>query len=197
MLVPKIMSISRVFRIHYEETDQERDLLCIDVRATDDRILRVCSSHLESLIADPPLRPHQVATAAKWMREADASILGGDLNAIQPFDKTLHVDNDLKDAYLEHGGKEDDEAGMTWGQMAATKERTRFGLSRMDKFLFRGNLGVNHFETFGIDAVVDDSEIAESMIANCGIEKAWVTDHLGIRADFHIKSTNRNETPNL
>lgn len=191
------MSIVRVFRVHYERTDQERDALCIDVQVTDGRILRVCSTHLESLVADPPLRPSQLATAAKWMHEADAGILGGDLNAIQPFDKTLHSENGLKDAYLQMGGKEDDEAGMTWGQMAATRERDRFGLSRMDKFLYCGNVEVDHFETFGMDVVVENDDVAESMIANGGIEKAWVTDHLGIRADFRIESAKTAETPNL
>ena len=31
-------------------------------------------------------------------------VLAGDLNAIQPFDYTLHAENDLKDAYLESDG---------------------------------------------------------------------------------------------
>lgn len=191
------MSISEVFRVHYEHTDQERDALCVDIRAIDDQVLRICSTHLESLIADPPLRPKQLATAAKWMREADASILGGDLNAIQPFDKTLHSDNDLKDAYLQTGGKEDEEAGMTWGQMAATSERERFGLSRMDKLLYCGNVEVDRFETFGLDAIVDEEEVAKSMIRIGGLEKAWVTDHLGIRGDFYIKSSTKVKGSNL
>ena len=46
------------------------------------------------------------------------SVLAGDLNAIEPFDRTLHLDNGLKDAYLELGGKEDSEDGYTWGQQA-------------------------------------------------------------------------------
>lgn len=180
------MSISKVFRVHYEHTNQERDALCIDLRAADSQILRMCSTHLESLIADPPLRPGQLATASKWMHEVDASILGGDLNAIQPFDKTIASENGLKDAYIQLGGKEDAQAGMTWGQMAAIWDRERFGLTRMDKFLYCGNVEVEHFELFGMDAVVKDAEIAKSMIEKCGIEEAWVTDHMGIRADFRV-----------
>lgn len=197
VLIPITMNISKVFRVHYEHTDQERDALCIDLKAANNQKLRICCTHLESLIADPPLRPGQLATASKWMREADASILGGDLNAIQPFDKTLHSDNGLKDAYLQKGGKEDDEAGMTWGQMAATRERQRFGLSRMDKFMFCGNIEVDHFELFGMDAVVGDEDVARSMVSNGGIEQAWVTDHLGIRADFRIQTLKTKETPSL
>lgn len=191
------MSISKVFRVHYEHTDQERDALCIDIRAIDDQVLRICSTHLESLIADPQIRPGQLATAATWMREADAGILGGDLNAIQPFDKTLHSENVLEDAYLQTGGKEDDEAGMTWGQMAATQERERFGLSRMDKLLYNGNVEVEHFETFGFDAIVEEEEIAKSMVQTGGLEKAWVTDHLGVRGDFHVKPSAKAKSSNL
>lgn len=191
------MSISKVFRVHYEHTDQERDALCIDIQAIDDQTIRICSTHLESLIANPPLRPKQLAAAAKLMREADSSILGGDLNAIQPFDKTLHSDNDLKDAYLETGGKEDDQTGMTWGQMAATRERERFGLTRMDKLLYYGNLEVSHFETFGLDAIVEEDEIAKSMVQNGGLDKAWVTDHLGIRGDFRITPSAKTKESNL
>lgn len=197
VLIPLSMSISKVFRVHYERTDQERDALYIDLRAIDGQNLRICSTHLESLVADPPLRPNQLATASKWMHEADAGILGGDLNAIQPFDKTLHSDNRLKDAYLQLGGKEDDEAGMTWGQMAATRERQRFGLSRMDKFMFCGNIGIDHFELFGLDAVVEEKNAAKSLVADGDIERAWVTDHLGIRADFRIQPSQKKETPSL
>lgn len=197
MLIPKFMGISKVFRVHYEHTQQERDALCIDIQATDDQILRICSTHLESLIADPPLRPKQLAVAATWMREADASILGGDLNAIQPFDKNLHSDNDLKDSYLETGGKEDDEAGMTWGQMAATRERERFGLSRMDKLFYCGNVEIDHFETFGLDAIVEADEVAKSMVQDGGLEKAWVTDHLAIRGDFRVKPSTKAKGSNL
>lgn len=197
MLVPTTMNISKVFRVHYEYTDQERDALCIDLQAANNQNLRICCTHLESLIAEPPLRPGQLATASKLMHEADASILGGDLNAIQPFDKSLYSDNGLKDAYLQVGGKEDDEAGMTWGQMAATRERQRFGLSRMDKFMFCGNVEVAHFELFGMDVEVGDEDVAKSMVANGGIERAWVTDHLGIRADFRVHTSKTKETPSL
>lgn len=65
VLIPTSMSISKVFRVHYEHTNQERDALCIDLRAADNQILCMCSTHLESLIADPPLRPGQLATASK------------------------------------------------------------------------------------------------------------------------------------
>jgi tyrosyl-DNA phosphodiesterase 2 len=179
------MRISKVFRVHYEHTAMQRDGLFIDI-AIKHQIVRVCCTHLESLVADPPLRPKQLAAAAKFMHEADASILGGDLNAIQPFDKHLHTDNNLKDAFLDTGGEEDTDSGMTWGQMASTKERNKFGLSRMDKLMFCGALEIDHFETFGMNVVVDDEQVAKQLVAEEGLEKPWATDHLGVRGDFRV-----------
>lgn len=195
VLISKSMSITKVFRVHYEHTAMERDVLFIDTTISS-KTVRICCTHLESLVAEPPLRPKQLAAAARFMHEADASILGGDLNAIQPFDKHLHIDNDLKDAYLETGGKEDAEAGMTWGQMAPTKEREKFGLSRMDKLMFCGVVAIERFETFGMDIVLDDGPVAKQLIEEDGLEKPWVTDHLGVRGDFHVV-TDQHAVSNL
>ena len=112
MLIPKSMAITDVCRVHYEVTDMGRDALFVDVDVNG-KTIRLCSSHLESLPAVPPIRPQQLAEAAKYLHQAHAGILGGDLNAIQDFDKTLHSENDLRDAYLETGNSEDAEAGMT------------------------------------------------------------------------------------
>ena len=105
-LIPKSLPISKVFRVHYEATKMERDVLCVDLSISN-KIVRVCNSHLESLIADPPLRPRQAETASTFMHasEVHGSVIGGDFNAIQPFDCTLHSDNDLLDAYLETEAK--------------------------------------------------------------------------------------------
>ncbi|KAK3314953.1 hypothetical protein B0H66DRAFT_583707 [Apodospora peruviana] len=151
----------QVFRVHYDATNMGRDALFVDIDLPQDKTFRICSTHLESLVADPPMRPDQLAQAAKFMHEAGASVLGGDLNAIQPFDKTLHLDNNLKDAYLESGGEEDAESGMTWGQMASTWQRGKFGLTRMDKMLYCGGLELIGFERFGMDV---ESLVSEFII---------------------------------
>ncbi|KAF2683134.1 hypothetical protein K458DRAFT_390406 [Lentithecium fluviatile CBS 122367] len=44
-----------------------------------------------------------------------AGLIAGDFNAIQPFDRTLHFNYDLKDTYLKLGGEEDSHEGYTWG----------------------------------------------------------------------------------
>lgn len=186
MLIPKHMSIKQVFRVYYEETDMGRDGLFVDVKLPSDKTLRLCSTHLESLVAHPPKRPAQLACAAKYMHEADASVLAGDLNAIQAFDQTLHFDNDLEDAYLESGGQEGAESGMTWGHMASTSERNRFGLSRMDKVLYCGGLELISFGTFGMDVEVESEADRQALTASGQLEKGWATDHLGVKAEFRI-----------
>ena len=188
-LTDKRLPVREVFRVHYEDTKMERDALFVDVlHPTFSKHIRFCNTHLESLIATPPLRPSQMKTAAKFMHDEKVvgSILAGDLNAIEPFDKTLHSDNKLRDAYLELGGSEEDEWGHTWGQQAATSLRKQFGTSRMDKVFFCGDLEVTKLEKFGVDVVVDDEEAA-SDLTKLGLEKPWVTDHLGVRADFQLK----------
>lgn len=116
-----------------------------------------------------------------------AGLVAGDFNAIQPFDRTLHVDdnNDLKDAFLELGGKEDTEEGYTWGQQAATKLRTQFGCSRMDKVYFCGRVKLLSFERFGQDVLVEGQEEGKKIV-ELGFEKPWVTDHLGVTAELEV-----------
>lgn len=157
--------------------------------------IRLCNSHLESMAFTPALRPPQLSLIASYMHQApkiSAAVAAGDFNAIQAFDKTLHSDNNLLDAYLESGGKEDDPQGHTWGQQASTALRERFGTSRMDKVYStppalegQGSLRLAKFGYFGRDVVVEDKKEAKE-IMNLGFEKAWVTDHLGVEAVFEI-----------
>jgi len=193
-LIPKVLPITAVFRVHYEQTGMERDGLFVDVDFGNGLIIRICNTHLESLIANPPKRPHQLATAAEWMHatEVSGSVLGGDLNAIQPFDETLHSDNSLSDAYLTLGGKEHSDEGYTWGQMAATKLRNMFGCSRMDKLFFCGQLKVDKFERFGYGVEVEDGSVKEALIKE-GLEAGWVTDHLGVKAEFSIEKSSSSK----
>lgn len=187
MLVPKSMPIRRVFRVHYERTSMQRDALFVDIVLPQEKTLRLCATHLESLKADPPKRPSQLYTAAKYLHQAHAGVLAGDLNAIEPFDRILHAKNNLKDAYLQTGGREDAESGMTWGQMAETSLRERFGLSRMDKVLFCGALAVSGFGTFGMDVEVESEADREELARTQHLEKGWATDHLGVKGDFRME----------
>ena len=112
-------------------------------------------------------------------------LIGLNFNAIQPFDRTLHTDNNLKDAYLEQGGKEDSDDGYTWGQQAATAFRKQFGCSRMDKVYYRGALKLVEFRRFGQNVELRDAKQRDEIVG-LGFEKPWVTDHLGIFAKFEV-----------
>lgn len=202
-LVDKRLPITSVFRVHYADTKMERDGLFVDLalsrQAPTDQshILRTCNTHLESLIADPPLRPLQLRTASHFMHSAHSSVLAGDLNAIQSFDATLHLDQEvqLRDAFLEHHqppitdpmdafARNPDTD--TWGFTAPKALREKFGTTRMDKFLFCGRVRVVRFERFGGDVVIPDEEMGRALCEEAGTERPWVTDHLGIVGVFEV-----------
>lgn len=135
----------------------DRDAFFVDVTlGPDNKKIRLCNTHLESMAFDPPFRPPQTELVARYMREAGAhAALDGDFNAIQPFERTLHTDNNLKYAFLELGGKWDTEEGYTWGQQAATALWAQFGCSRMDKVFFCGDIELVRFVRVGQDVLVE------------------------------------------
>lgn len=195
-LVDRRLEIKSAFRVHYSATNMGRDALFVDVtvpNASQSKI-RLGNTHLESLALDPPRRPSQMRTAATYLHAEQekvapaGAIIAGDFNAIQPFDRLLHSENGLRDAYLELGGREGDEDGFTWGQQALPASRERFGCKRMDKVYFCGSgIKLVSFERFGADVEVDDekAEQRNELLAH-GFEKAWCTDHLGIKAVFEL-----------
>ena len=186
-LIDRRLPVKDIFRVHFTATRMQRDGLFVDIMAGKDQVLRFCNTHPESLAANPPLRPAQMAIAAQHLHApmVHASFLAGDLNAIQPFDRTLHSDNGLKDAYLEMGGKEDSDEGYTWGQQAQTQLRQTYGCSRMDKVFYYGGAVINRFERIGVDVEVEEEEDKQLLIEQ-GLDKGWVTDHLGLMVEFAI-----------
>lgn len=197
MLVDRRLGIASCFRVHYSATQMERDALFVDITVPETRNkIRLGNTHLESLALDPPMRPSQMRLAAAHLHadeELAGAIIAGDFNAIQPFDASLHADNNLKDAYLELGGQEGGEEGFTWGQQALPALRHRFGCSRMDKAYFCGSgIKLQSLERFGADIEVDQGQKRQrDGLLALGFEKAWVTDHLGIKATFGIVNDTR------
>ncbi|KAF2503389.1 hypothetical protein BU16DRAFT_39151 [Lophium mytilinum] len=190
-LVDRRLLVSQLFRVPWV-TKFERDGLFVDITLHHEsdrntRVLRLCNTHLESLVADPPIRPLQLASAARYLHEehVHAALLAGDLNAIQPFDRTLHSDNGLKDAYLELGGAEDSEEGYTWGQQVPQWMKDRFGCSRMDKVLHCGSVTVTALQRVGVGIKV--AEDKRRGLRDLGCEE-WVTDHYGLMATAEIDS---------
>jgi len=147
-------------------------------------VLQLCNAHLESLIADPPIRPLQLEDAAKQLHAVRAGLVAGDLNAIQPFDRTIAEENNLKDVYLELGGKEDSDEGYTWGIQVPEWLRKKFGPSRMDKVLYCGALQAVRIERIGVGVTVTDEEVKKEMREK-GIGE-WVTDHYGLMAEMRL-----------
>ncbi|KAH6646608.1 Endonuclease/exonuclease/phosphatase [Truncatella angustata] len=189
MLVDRRLAIAKLFRVHYAKTRMGRDAFFVDIimgQAGDKRV-RLCNSHLESLAFDPPYRPSQVQLISQYLRDGDvhAGIAAGDFNAIQDFDRNLHSENGLKDAYLERGGKEDSDDGYTWGQQAATNLRERFDCSRMDKVYFHGQLELRDMERFVADLQLQDPKQREHLVS-LGFEKPWITDHIGVKTEFEV-----------
>ncbi|KAM0229977.1 hypothetical protein ACHAP5_011494 [Fusarium lateritium] len=189
-LVDRRLEISSCFRVHYSASKMERDALFVDISLESDKSIRLCNTHLESLALEPPLRPAQMGIIATHMRDRDVSgaVVTGDFNAIQPFDRTLHTDNALEDAYLTLGGEEDDDGGHTWGQQALPHLRRLYGCSRMDKVFFYGDsLKVSELERFGANVEPDHGEEdTRKELLSFGFEKPWITDHLGVKAVFDI-----------
>lgn len=187
MLVDRRLKIGNVFRVPWI-SKLDRDGLFVDLSLSgksNGKVLRLCNTHLESLVARPPLRPLQLQAAALSLHDSSVAValLAGDLNAIQPFDRTLHSDNDLKDVYLELGGQEDSDDGYTWGYQVHPALRQRFGCCRMDKILFSGAVRPQKFERIGMGVKVAEENRQEMMAAG---QEEWVTDHYGVMADFQL-----------
>lgn len=97
-LIDRRLAVQSCFRVHYAKTHMERDGLFVDVMLNSKRI-RLCTTHAESLALQPAFRPLQLKICARHMHDPllYASILAGDLNAIEPADENIHVENGLKD----------------------------------------------------------------------------------------------------
>ena len=191
-LIDQRLRLGRVFRVYYKDTQMDRDGLFVDittnpVSTTAPRTLRFCNTHLESLVANPPLRPAQLAEASQQLHEPSvhAGIIAGDLNALESFDRTLPAANGLKDAYLEAGGQEDSEQGYTWGFQSYAELREKFGCSRLDKVLSCGRVEVRCLQRIGIGVKVEEAKRAK-MRSFGALE--FVSDHYGLMADVVVKA---------
>ncbi|KAL9110274.1 MAG: hypothetical protein Q9227_005181 [Pyrenula ochraceoflavens] len=192
-LVDKRLPVSAVFRVEYGPSAMGRDGLFVDIPVGEEaveggKVLRVCNTHLESLPRNPPYRDKQMTVAAGFLHEdvVRAGVIAGDLNAIEEFDKRLHVENDLKDAFLEAGGIEGDDNGWTWGNQSIIGQREKHGRGRLDKVLFCGDVKVDGLQRFGNGVVLEGKE-GNMLKKAIPVEEAWVTDHEGVRADLVIE----------
>lgn len=187
-LIDRRIPVAHVFRAYYKETQMDRDAFCVDISAlpNNERIIRFCITHLESLPMSPPIRPGQMAEVSQHLHDPSihGGVLAGDLNSIQPSDYSLHSENNLKDTYLEGGGQEENEEGFTWGYQSLTSLRERFGCQRLDKILYCGKVEVKALQRIGIDVKVEEEKRAK-MRSSGALE--YVTDHYGLMADVVVE----------
>ena len=188
-LISRNLPIVQVFRTRYT-SDMGRDGLYVDIRDKS-TVVRLCNTHLESLVAHPRLRPGQVEVASQYLRaqHMDAGVMAGDFNAIEGFDRTLHTEYGLKDAYLENGGVEGQEEGFTWGMQSGESGR-RYGFSRLDKVLFCGKVQIRNLRRFGAGMRIDIGE--EEEVEGLGEGEGsgtgqFITNHLKLMADLYLE----------
>ncbi|PIG81642.1 endonuclease/exonuclease/phosphatase family protein [Aspergillus arachidicola] len=204
-LIDKRCHVQRVFRVPYSTSRMQRDGLFVDLdcqqgggTGSEIGTLRLCNTHLESLLSNPPIRPMQLYLASQFMHgsgpgETDlptphAAILAGDLNAFAPEDLTAPNECGLHDAFLVLGGKDGTEESFTWGQQIPDWLREKFGCSRMDKVLFCGGLEVDRLERIGAGEMVwiEYPDMSDEETEDEKGEEMWITDHLGLSAEFRI-----------
>ncbi|BAE59724.1 unnamed protein product [Aspergillus oryzae RIB40] len=201
-LIDRRCHVQRVFRVPYSTSRMQRDGLFVDLDCQEGGetggTLRLCNTHLESLLSNPPIRPMQLHLASQFMHgsgpgETDlptphAAILAGDLNAFAPEDLTAPNECALRDAFLVLGGKDGTEESFTWGQQIPNWLREKFGCSRMDKVLFCGGLEVERLERIGAGEMVwiEYPDVSDEETEDEKGEEVWITDHLGLCADFRI-----------
>lgn len=184
-LIDRRLAINSVSRLRFV-SEYQRDALFVDLPLASSgthKILRICNVHLDSMTGNPPLRPIQWKAAAHWLQRDDipSSILAGDCNAHQNYDRTAPQDLGFKDAYLELGGEGGAEDGFTWGYQC--QYRLRFGPSRMDKVVFAGEIEAKSLKRIGVGVTVKGDERAGMHETE---DLPFVTDHYGLMAEFDI-----------
>lgn len=179
-LIDRRIMVKNVIRLHYD-SQYGRDCLFVDIiaaRGLNSEIVtvRLGNTHLESLRATPPKRPAQLKMASKFIlsdNTVHTGLIAGDMNPIEPFDRTLHSELGLKDAYLERGGAEEDPEGHTWGYQSGN---TPYRPQRFDKVLYAAD---NRLRVEGFSVIGAGQKTQE-------LPKVFISDHYGVWADVRI-----------
>ncbi|KAI5812959.1 Endonuclease/exonuclease/phosphatase [Pyronema omphalodes] len=172
-------------RVRYKDSKMKRDLLLVDLML-DSGLFRVGNTHLESLPQPGEgLRQKQLAVAARLLKEGNAGVVAGDMNAICEGDKNLPESLELSDAWQIDGGESFSE-GLTWG----FQPRSRFKPGRLDKVLYTGNVKPmvdsdgKTLKRLGLGLRYQLQEGEDSEGSNPA--KGWVSDHYGLWARVQV-----------
>jgi tyrosyl-DNA phosphodiesterase 2 len=205
MLIPLTLRIANSFRMPFPTTHMGRDALFVDIplsappgsTGSNSDVLRLSTSHLESLDSGEKHRWAQVDLVARRLRERGgdaanvvAGVLGGDMNSILDRECQISERYGLRDAWEDEVPAVHDEGdgvggaeGHTWGYQSGN---TPFPPRRFDKFFYCGSLETVPLEEvpgfgrrvgrfgIGLKAVMPDKE------------SVWASDHFGIAVGIKV-----------
>jgi tyrosyl-DNA phosphodiesterase 2 len=225
MMIPKNLKLKDSFRVALP-TDMGRDALFVDIQLHTPKsavisetkdVLRLCTTHLESLEEGTHLRKKHLELIWQKLNEAGdgahvvAGLIGGDMNAIHDTEHTLPKQLGLRDAWedlllLQTQSKEMDEAespysqlkgGITWGYQSNS---SAFIPNRLDKFLYAGSMKPfalmetqgpeAHIGRIGIGLKTDilSNETLQARQPQSQIaQRVWVSDHFGIAIGIKVR----------
>ncbi|RSL79824.1 hypothetical protein CEP52_017474, partial [Fusarium oligoseptatum] len=212
MMIPRHLRISNCFRVPFV-SKSERDVLVVHLSVSENEgpsepkgILRLCTTHLESLDLGYEYRFRQLAALSALLkselvqgRKVYGGLVGGDMNSTlaSEHDDHRNPDIDLKDVW------EDELApappalrpfykdftygkalGNTWGYQSKGRLYQDYG-SRLDKFLYTGPI-----ETFPVREAQDITgrlgRFGIGLKTRVGLNDVWVSDHFGIAVGIKV-----------
>ncbi|EEU34838.1 uncharacterized protein NECHADRAFT_88425 [Fusarium vanettenii 77-13-4] len=212
MMIPRGLRISNCFRVPFV-SESERDVLVVHLPVSENGppdetngILRLCTTHLESLDLGYGYRFRQLAALSALLkselvqgRKVYGGLVGGDMNStLAPeHDDHRNPDIDLKDVWEDElaptppalrpfykdftYGKD---LGNTWGYQSKGRLYQDYG-SRLDKFLYTGPI-----ETFPVREAQDTAgrlgRFGLGLKTRVGLNDVWVSDHFGITVGIKI-----------
>lgn len=190
-LLDRRLDITSCFRVHYAKTQMERDALIVETSLNapsgTPKTLRLCNSHLESLAVDPPLRPAQVRVLATHMRAPDVhgAVAAGTSTRYSRSTGRCTSTTSLKTRILSWGAARIATRGIRGDSRRRRGCGSGSGARAWIRCFFTGGLKVHGFERFGADVQVS-GERERREIAKLGFERPWITDHLGVVAEFEV-----------
>jgi hypothetical protein len=154
-----------------------RDALFVDLmlqptaeRNGEERVFRVCTTHLESFGAGISLRTKQLQLIAEKLMDDPqagqiaAGLVGGDMNALDGSESGMHREMGLRDVWEETtslGSGETETSrggncGHTWGYQSHNNQRAP---KRLDKFFYVGGL-----QTLSVTESPEEIEMAVGLL---------------------------------
>ncbi|KAF4435090.1 endonuclease exonuclease phosphatase family protein [Fusarium austroafricanum] len=212
MMIPRDLRISNCFRVPFV-SESERDALVVHLPVSEGNgpneakgLLRLCTTHLESLDLGYEYRFCQLATISALLkseliqgRKVYGGLVGGDMNSTLASEYDDHRDPeiDLKDVWEDVPAPALPDLrpfykdftygraiGNTWGYQSKGRPYQDYG-SRLDKFLYTGPI-----ETFPVGEGQDTTgrlgRFGIGLKTKVGLNDVWVSDHFGITVGIKI-----------